>query len=370
MATEVETLQQQVDDRIDAIINLKSADETTAAELAEAKQLDKNLQGDQSTFGGGLEGLYKEKRHYSGKEPLVYTQSQTDVYPFYQGAVDTDGNPYFRPSLVIAGSDKGIKPIFSEPTRTGPVGYNRDGDYAPTEDVNRVPVIQPLKDYPVLTGEPLPPNFPNAAGTNGGVDQCFYAVGVDEPTCTGNGGEWVLNGDPIPDPTWIGPDTAPGVLRPFVTAWKDDVQIILDDVYLDDLTTESFWQSIIDECNTFLGLLPADAVFVRNDPNPDPATWGQTPTPAGALLTSLNNLILLSETSTPAFVISRDSDLDGRSEVDEQTYFGIINLRLHQVNGSYARVKSLENQAGTNVELIEDHQEALDTLNRLIISKS
>lgn len=364
MATEVETLQIEVDGRIGQIKNLKLAEVNRAAALAEVKQLDANFKADQEVAKVILEGQYNEQRHYTGKEPIVYTQVQTDIHPYFQGALNTDGNPYYRAEDVIAGTDKGLAPIESLPNRAGPVGFGRDQSYAPTENVNRVPVIQPLKDYPDLTGEPLPSNFPAAQG--------FECNGEDNPpqitqiACEADNGTWDL----IPDPVWNGPDTAPGIVRPLVTAWRDDVQIILNDVNLDDIPTETFYQGIIDECNTFLTNLPADAVFVRNDPNVDPTTWGQTPVASGALLTSLNALILLSETTVPAFVSARNSDLNFLAIRGEDAHFGIIKLRLHQTNGSFSKIKVIEGQGDTEDELIADHQAALDSLNRLIISKS
>jgi len=364
MATEIETLRQESNARITQIQNLELAKENRAAALAETKQLDSNFKADQEIVKVKLESIYTEKRHYDGKEPLVYTQAQTDVFPYFQGQLDTDGNPYYRPSLVIAGTDKGITPIESEPDRSGPVGIGRDQVYAPSEDAVRVPVIQPLKDYPDHAAEPLPANFPAA--------QAFQCTGEDNPSqvtqvaCEADNGVW----GPIPDPVWNGPDTAPGIVRALITAWRADAALILTDVHEDDAATEAFWQSIIDECDTFLGLLPADAVFVRNDPNPDPVTWGQTPDPTGALLTSINDLIQLSETDTPNFVTPRNSALASEATIEEDTHFGVIKLRLHSINGSFSKIKAIEGQSDIEQEIIDDHRDAIDSIERLIISKS
>jgi len=86
------------------------------------------------------------------------------------------------------------------------------------------------------------------------------------------------------------------------------------------------------------------------------------------LLTSINNLITYADTAIATFVTARSSDLGGPADTEEQTFFGVVKLRLHQVNGSLSKLNGIKAQDGQNDSIIADNEAAIKDLNDLIES--
>ena len=328
------------------------AQEANVEAVRQLKEADNLHSGNLAIERAKLEGAYLERRHYTGDWPIVYSEAETTKYPYYNGPNNTDCNPYFRMTAITAG-DIGIDPIDSPPDRDeggdGTLnGVNRLRAFSASEDVVRVPALSALNTFVAETtlnpdttnnapGEPLPDNWPEEE--------------ID------------------PDPVWNGPDTATGKLRPILTAWRDDLVIIRDDIYLDDTASVDFYQDIIDDCNTVLAAVADDAVFVRNTGVEDASTWGQTQPLVGADLTALNNIIAAADTGVVNFTETRDTSLQGISDSAEKLYFGIVKLRLHVVNGSFSKLKGIESSQVASKSIVKDHDEAIQSLTELIAAQ-
>lgn len=349
-----------------AALNLAIPDLLAAIE--QFNKLDEMYRSDEKIAREALEGIYKENRHFTGKQPLVYTSANTEVYPFFQGPNDADGNPYFPITKVQDKTFDGLSPFPAPPTKTG--AWQRDANYSPTENVTRVPAGAALQAFPVLTGEPLPGGWPGAPATTPAFCTGGTTPGATSgTTCVLNGGTWTPAGN-TPDPVWNGPDTAPALLRVPLTAWKADIQTIITDLYLNDAAELAYWQLIITNIDIVLAAIVNDAVFVRATGNPDPAAWGQTQPFTGATETARQFLITAATTGVPAHVSTRSSFLVTEATSEEEAFFGIIKLRLHQANGSFAKLRAAKSQIVTNKSLIEDNAAAISSLNLLKVKAS
>jgi hypothetical protein len=377
MATLRENLEMEIQRRQQLNDSLRLAEQDTQAAIAQFEELEALYKAEIDKARQKLEAAYLEKKHYDAKWPIVYDEARVDAYPYFGGTTDNLCNPYFPISLVQAGTEKGIAPVESAPDRTTGGPNVRDRDHSPIESDPRTVAGAALTVYPDTSNETpygAPYLSPVTYPANATADTCYYGVGgePDEPTCSLNGGTWVLLGQPIPDPPpWI--DTAPELLEVDLLPWKTDVQTILADVDTSNAqtysnpvlgsnrTAQQWWQDVLDEINTCLGLLPT-SVFVG-----DPLlNWGITPAPAGALLTSLNNLIAYANTHITAFITQRTGDLQSMLDTQEDVFFGIVKLRLHQVNGSLSKLNSLQDSKTNNDEIIADNEQAIIDIQKLI----
>lgn len=306
--------------------------------VADNTKLDNNFKTSLSEKRVKLEGLYKEGRHYSGSWPIVYTDVQIEKYPYYGGATDDLCNPYFRKTAVDAG-DPGIEPILAPITRTLPATYNRVRASI-KEDTYSSPALTALNAYPDHTYEILGMSY-----------SCVGASGSTETECLTNGGVWT----PTP-PVWNPAQTATGLLKAALLPWKADIEIIIADVF-ESAPTLSFWQGVLSEVNNCLSLLPPEATY------PD-----QTPNPTGALLSSINALKAYAGTTIPSTVSARLSSINSLTASEEQAFFNIIKLRLHFVNGSFTKMKVAANQLTMNSSLVLDNKQAIQSLTAMLIN--
>ena len=312
-----------------------------------------------------LECIYKENRHFTGEWPIVYQFAQVELRPYFKDD-DADCNPYFPISKVQDGTFDGLSPLYAPPTKTGV--YQRQRSFAATEDVTRTPALTALQAFPDISNEPLPPSWPGAPGIISG-DQCFYAVGGDQPTCEGNGGIWGLDGDLEPDPVWNGPDTAPALLRVPLQAWRDDMVAIRDDV-CDSASEVAYWQGLIDDADIVLAAIVSDAVFVRATGNSNPAAWGQTQAFTGATEAARARLETAADTGVTGHISTRSSELNAQANEEEESFFDIIKLRLHQANGSYSKLEAAKGQQGQTGALVQDNNDAIAALNLMKVKNS
>jgi hypothetical protein len=365
--SKLDIINEEIARREEAVQSLIDGEQALIDTIEQFNKLDEFYREQEQESREYLECVYKENRHFTGEEPIVYSFAQTEIRPFFGGSTDAECNPYFPITKVQDGTFDGIEPLEAPPTKTG--AFQRQQSYSPTENVARVPALVELQNFPDISGEPLPPGWPGPAETNTGPDACYYAVGATEPECTSNGGDWVLNGDPIPDPTWNGPDTAPALLRVALNAWRADLVLIRDDV-CDDAAEVAYWQGIIDDIDIVLAAVASDAVFVRATGNSDPAAWGQTQAFTGATEAARARLETAADTGIPAHVATRQAFLDGEASGEETSFFDIIKLRLHQVNGSYAKLQAAKESQGQSAALIADHEAALESLNVMKVKNS
>jgi hypothetical protein len=69
-------------------------------------------------------------------------------------------------------------------------------------------------------------------------------------------------------------------------------------------------------------------------------------------------------------ITNRINYLAAEASKQEQIFFGIIKLRLHQANGSFAKLKTIKTQVATNKSLIKDNTDAINSLNLLKVKNS
>ncbi|NJO52557.1 MAG: hypothetical protein HC840_27705 [Leptolyngbyaceae cyanobacterium RM2_2_4] len=315
MATKKEILEAEVLRRQDQLSTIEGA--TADLQIAKTQQLelDNEHAQSQADIRTELTSVYRESRHYEGKEPKnFYSRMRVKTHPFFQGEADDAGNPYYRLSAIKAG-DLGLAPLETGPTHVNG-RWTRDRVFAPTEDVPRLPAITALQNYPDHSGEPLPVGWPGSQQNTPGfcTGETPPGSGTNETLCNSNGGTWT-DDTPIPDPVWVPSETAPEVLKAAIDPWKRKIEQMLQDTHQDDTATEQLYQDILDEIANLYSLLPAPAVFVRATGNPDPDDWGQTPDPTGALLTSINTLLQYAQTDLPNFLtITRRPFLQSEAE--------------------------------------------------------
>jgi len=350
MADLKQVFSMEVERRKGVNASIVAAAASIAAAIAQFTELNDAYTDSLTTSRNKLLALYKERRHYNGLDPAVYSidASGVDTYPYF-GETDAICNPYFPKSKVIDGTFDGLEPLEAPVGRSG--AWARNQTYSPTEDAARGTALTQLNAYPDTSNEPT-----EEACTG----ETPEGSGTTEATCIANGGTW---GYPSSGPS------APAILTAALNPWKTDIQSILADVdssqdqtYNNPVlgssrTATQWWQDVIDEIDTCLGLLPGD-----------PTPPDQTPAPTGALLTSINNLITYADTAIATFVTARSSDLGGPADTEEQTFFGVVKLRLHQVNGSLSKLNGIKAQDGQNDSIIADNEAAIKDLNNLIES--
>ena len=334
------SLRMEIEKRRNSNTSLVKAESDLKIAISQYTDLDNGFKQDMQACRVKLESSYKEFRHYEGNWPIVYTEELTSKYPYYTGDTDDKCNPYFRMTVVKTG-DPGIAPIDAPITRTEPSVYNRTRTYT-KEDVFRNPALTALNEYPNKINELLDSTF-----------SCSDPQYTTQAECTTGGGTWVET-----FPTWVASETAVGLLKAALNPWKTDVEQIVSDVY-ENSTALNKWQAILNEINNCLTLLPPEATY----PN-------QTPNPTGPLLASINQLKTYAGSDTTTFVNNRKSELSSFSSGQEQKFFDIIKLRLHFINGSYSKLKAASNQLSTNASLIKDNKDAIASLSNMIMGNN
>ena len=284
-----------------------------------------------------LEGMYKENRHFTGKQPKVYSFAETERYPFYGGELDADCNPYFPITKVKNKTFDGIAPLEATITRTG--AWARDVAYSPIESSVRNPAITALQAFPDLSGE-----------TGSGF--CTGAVGADETTCTSNGGTWH-------PPTYVPADTATGKLRTALNAWRAEVVGIIADIYNSSSET-TYWQNILAKIDDILPYIQIDVTYPSHTVDFLP----------GSVPDLARDYLIANASSIATHVTNRTAFLTKEAATEEQLFFGIIKLRLHQANGSFAKLQAAKNQKTTNKSIVDDNEAAIRSLNLLKVKSS
>lgn len=346
---------------------LAQAELDLIAAIEQFNKLDELFRSEEQSSRDNLEGMYKENRHFTGEWPIVYSFAETEIRPYF-ASTDIDSNPYYPVTKVQDGSFDGVAPFPAPITRTG--DYGRQRSFSPTEDVARLVALTELQSFPNISGEPLPANFPAAQASQTIPGYCTPTATPDtEAQCSIEGGVWTPESTgPVPDPVWIGPNTAPALLRVALNSWRSDLVIIIAD--LANSSELTFWQAIVDDIDLILPNIATDAVFVRNDPNPDPATWGQTQAFTGSIEVARARLEALADAGVPSHISTRSAKLTQDSELEENIFFGLIELRLHQASGSYSKLEIAKSQQGQSCQFIEDNKKAINNLNIMIVKDS
>ncbi len=359
--SKLDILNDEIARRENAINTIEGGEAALQQTIEQFNQLDELYRDQEKDSRSDVECVYLEDRHFTGEWPIVYDFATTEIFPFF-GQIDADCNPYFPITKVQDGTFDGLQPLEALPTRTG--AHQRQRTFAATEDLPRTPALTEIQNFPDISNEPLPANFPAAQG--------FECNGEDTPpqvtqgACEADNGTW----DPIPDPVWNGPDTAPALLRVPLDAWKADIVLIQTDLCEEGTTEFDFWQAIVDDIDIVLTAVASDAVFVRNTGDADPATWGQTQAFTGATEAARARLETSAQTDVPNHVTNRSTQLGSDAISKENVFFGFIKLRMHQANGSFAKLQAAKGLEGINDALKEDNLAAIAALNLAKVKNS
>jgi hypothetical protein len=339
--TDQEIFKQELSRRQKGESSLIEANKDLTAAKEQFQKLDSTIKNSVAVSRSKLEGMYKELRRYNGSWPIVYPDSTTEFYPYYQGTTDDQCNPYYKITAVRTG-DLGIDPIFADKTRTSPSVYNRVRSFTPLEDVARNVAKVALDAYPDISDEPYP-----ASGTCSG--ETPVGSGTNESLCLANGGTWTTT-------AWDPDKSAPVKLKNALDTWKTDIDLIIADIYTNSPGNMlTMYNSILAEIANCKLLLPPPATY----PN-------QTPLPTGDLLISIDALKAFAHTTVPNEVSNRITQIDTMSSSEEDNFFNIIKLRFHSANGSFTKLKATERQIGTNTSILNDNKSAISTISGIL----
>jgi len=341
--SKLEILDMEITRRENASASLTKAIPELNASIEQFNKLDEMYRADEKKAREALEGIYKENRHFTGKQPLVYSFTQTEFYPFFQGPADTQCNPYFPITKVQDKTFDGLSPLYAPSTKTG--AYQRDATYSPIEQPIRSNALAVLATFPDISGE---------TGVGSCTGETPPGSGIDEATCLLNGGIW--------SPPGYGPgSTATEKLRAALDPWKADINLIIADLYNNNGSTElAYWQNIISKIDDVLAAIQIDVIYPVNTIDFTP---GSTPDLA-------RDYLIANTTSINTHIVNRTSFLTGEANIEEQVFFGVIKLRLHQANGSFAKIQAAKSQLKTNKSLIDDNIAAISSLNLLKVKAS
>lgn len=329
--------------RQNASATLKSAMPDILASIEQFNKLDETYRAEESKARLTLEYIYKENRHSTGKQPIVYSSTQTEFYPFFQGATDTLCNPYFPITKVQDKTFDGLAPLYAPPTKTG--AYARDAAYTPVEAPIRNTAMVALQAFPDISGE---------TGVGSCTGETPLGSGIDETICTTNGGVWT--------PPGYGPgSTATERLRNALNPWKAKVTAIIADLYSNPGSTElAYWQNISTNIDTVLAAIQVDVIY------PSHTVDFTLSSPADVS----RDYLIANIASIGTHITDRSTFLNSEAATEEQVFFGIIKLRLHQANGSFAKLRAAKSQIVTNTSLIDDNTAAISSLNLLKVKSS
>lgn len=343
--SKLDMINMEISRRQAASTSLNKAIPELNAAVEQFSQLDQMYRSDEKTARLALEGIYKESRHYNGKQPLIYTSTQTEFYPFFQGPADTQCNPYFPITKVQDKTFDGLSPLYASPTKTGT--YQRDANFSPTESGFRNTALAALQVYPDISGETGSPTAYCTGETPPGS-------GTNQTICITNGGTWHLAG-------YGAGTTATEKLRIALSPWKANIQVIIADLYNNTGSTElAYWQDIATKVDTIWAAIQTDVTYPTHTIDFTP---GSAPDLARDYLVANISSINTHITNRAAFLVKE-------ANTEEQVFFGVIKLRLHQANGSFAKLKAAKQQITTNQSLIVDNTAAISSLNLLKVKAS
>jgi hypothetical protein len=319
--------------------DLIAAQADIEATIEQFNKLDEVHRTNEKAVRVRLEGVYKEARHFTGSQPKVYSSAETEKYPFYAGQTDDLCNPYFPILKVQAKVFDGISPLEALPTRTG--AWARAVSFSPVESTLRNPALAGVAAFPDISGET-------------GTGTCIGAIGPNEATCITNGGTWQ-------PPSYAPGATATEKLKSVLDAWRPQVVNIISDLYNNTGSTElSYWQNILAKIDAILPAIQVHVVYPNH-------TLDFVPGSAPDLA---RDYLIANTASINTHVSNRVTFLNKEATSEEQLFFGVIKLRLHQANGSFAKLQAAKSQKSTNKSIVEDNEAGIRSLNLLKVKSS
>ena len=336
--SKIEMFDMEITRRQNASTALNLAIPELLSAVEQFNKLDEMYRTDEKMARIKLEGLYKESRHFTGKQPAVYSSVQVEFYPFFQGPTDTTSNPYFPLTKIQDKTFDGLAPLYAPPTRIG--AYQRDISFSQVEAPIRDTAITALQVFPNISGE---------TGVGSCAGETPPGSGIDETTCLANGGVWT--------PPGYGPgSTATEKLRVALNAWRADIVVIMADLYSNTGSTETaYWQNLLSKIDNILPAIQVDVIYPTH-------TIDFIPNSVPDLA---RDYLIANATAIGTHITERTTFLNTEASTEEQVFFGIMKLRLHQANGSFAKLKAAKSQITTNKSLIDDNTAAISSLNLL-----
>ena len=333
--SKLDIINTEIERRENSNLDLVKGQADTAAAIEQFNQLDEMYRSDEKTSREYLECLYLENRHYTGKWPVVYTSTDTEFYPFYNGETDVQCNPYFPITKVKDGTFDGIAPYPALTTRTG--DHARDRNYTPIESSLRAIAIAVIAAFPDISDE---------------VGKCTPTADPDTSAqCSIEGGVW----------GYVAGDTATEKMRAAMDPWRASIVTIMSELCNDVGGVElAFWQDILDNIDDVLAAVQVD---VTNPTNTVDFTTSSTEDIARDYLVAQNGTFT-------THINNRSSFLTNESTVEEEVFLGIVKLRLHQANGSFAKLKAAKGQQTVTKSIISDNNSAIKSLNILKVKNS
>lgn len=344
----IDILDADIERRRNANTDLIKAMDSINATIEQFNKLDEVHRDNEKNTREALEAMYKESKHYTGKIPSVYPFSATEKYPFFGGQTDDLCNPYFPITQVQAKTFDGISPLYSPPTKTG--AWQRDGNYSPKEDTVRNPAIAGILAFPDISDE-------NGVSTGGSCSgETPPGSGTTESLCNANGGTWT----PTP-PEYLPGTTATEKLRAVLDPWKTVIQNIINDLYNNPGSTElTYWQSIQNKVNDIDAAIQVDVVYPNNTQDFIP----------GSAADIARDYFVANATNINQHIVDRAAFLEKEVSKNEDLFFGIVKLRLHQANGSFSKLQAAKSQKTINTSIIQDNNDAIRSLNLLKVKNS
>jgi len=320
---------------------IKGNDDLNIA-IEQFNKLDELYRTDEKAARESLECLYLESRHYTGSWPIVYTSVLTEFYPFYNGETDAECNPYFPASKVKDGTFNGLDPFPALTTKTG--DHARARSFTPTEAGLRATGISVLSAFPDTSDE-------TGAGFCTGEDN---PVQTSQIACEADNGVWT-------GPSYDPGDTATEKLRAALDPWRADVVSIIADLCPNSGgVEEAFWQDILDNIDTVLAAIQIDVTYPTQ-------TTDFTPSSPEDIA---RDYLLANNATFTTHINARSAALTDEAGKEEDLFFGIVKLRLHQANGSFAKLIAAKRQQDNTASIIADNNSAIKSLNVLKVKNS
>jgi hypothetical protein len=332
--SKLDMIETEISRRAQTSEQLKLAEIDTLKAIEQFSKLDEMHKSEEKKSREKLEGVYKELRHFTGKWPKVYAAQDIEYYPFFNGPTDNDCNPYFPVSKVKNKTFDGLGPLYIGPTQ-GTGTWARDRNYSPSETSLRTASVSALSAFPDISGE---------------VASCSLPAFTSSSSCSAGGGTWGY------DPA----DTATARIRTPLTAWKNEIlNGVIPDLWQDASGDQlNFWQNLVSKINDILAAIPSDVSYPNNTVN------FFTP---GSPADIAKNFIINNANSD---VGNRINYLTSQADKEEKVFYSLIKLRLHQANGSFAKIKAAKFQIQTNKSIIKDNTDAIASLNILKVKDS
>ena len=342
--------------RENATVDLRKGNEDLILATEQFNKLDEMYRSDEKASRDLLECYYKENRHYSDSWPIVYSFAQTERYPFYGGPSDNQCNAYFPITQAQNGSVTGIEPFDLPVNYNGTnIGSGNDGT-----SHNRVraygATIEPTLRATALAAVAAFPDISEETGSGSCSGGSSTGSETSEAQCLAV----------LPDAgTWTPPGYDPGStatekLRAALDPWRAEIVLLMADLCMDDGTEEDFWQNILDNIDDIDAAIQVDVEYSDN-------TQDFTP---GSDEDIARDYLIAETANINTHVTERSAFLQGEADTEEKVFFGVIKLRLHQANGSFAKKKAVKGQKATNDSLIADNDASLKSLNLLKVKNS